>query len=135
MKYLARLLAVFSLAVACVFAWSGDLAAMAAPSPILAEAEAELVNPADAKRIEIGYKIDINNTNIRQFRKFRGLYPTLAAKIVNNAPYDKVEDLLNLPDLTDSQKQRLEENFENFIVTPQEPFLNEGDERFNNGIY
>jgi photosystem II PsbU protein len=135
MKYLARLLAVFSLAVACVFAWSGDLAAMAAPSPILAEAEAELVNPADAKRVEIGYKIDINNTNIRQFRKFRGLYPTLAAKIVNNAPYEKVEDLLNLPDLTDSQKQRLEENFENFIVTPQEPFLNEGDERFNNGIY
>ncbi|TAF53617.1 MAG: photosystem II complex extrinsic protein PsbU [Oscillatoriales cyanobacterium] len=135
MKYLARLLAVFSLAVACVFAWGGDLAAMAAPSPIVAAAEGELVNPADAKRVEIGYKIDINNTNIRQFRQFRGLYPTLAAKIVNNAPYEKVEDLLDLPDLTDSQKERLEANFENFIVTPQEAFLNEGDERFNNGIY
>jgi len=135
MKYLARLLAVFCLAVACVFAWGGDLAAMAAPSPIVAAVDGELTNAADAKRVEIGYKIDLNNTNIRQFRQFRGMYPTLAAMIVNNAPYEKVEDILALPDLTESQKARLEENLKNFVVTPQEPFLNEGDERFNNGIY
>jgi len=134
MKYLARLFAVLSLAVACVFAWSGDLAAMAAPSPIVAESAG--VNAFDAKlRTEFGQKIDLNNTNIRAFRKYRGMYPTLAALVMDNAPFESVDEVFEIEGLSDRQKEILESNRENFMVSDPEAFLNEGDERINNGIY
>ncbi|MGD1902131.1 MAG: photosystem II complex extrinsic protein PsbU [Geitlerinemataceae cyanobacterium] len=136
MKYLARLFAVLSLAVACVFAWSGDLAAVAAPSPILAEAEYVAPNAADSKlATDFGKKIDLNNTNLRKFRKLRGMYPTLAGLIVQNAPYSSVDDIFAIEGLSERQKATLESHRKSFTVSPPEDFLIEGDERYNNGIY
>jgi photosystem II PsbU protein len=105
-----------------------------AQQPLLAEAP--LRNVVDDKlNTEYGKKIDLNNTNVRAFRKYRGLYPTLAGKIVENAPYENVEDVLDIPGLSEPEKTVLEANLENFTVTEAESALNEGDDRINNGLY
>lgn len=141
MKGLVRLLTAFSLLLGC-WGWLGTTQiaqaagfnSFALPQvPILA---IERQNRADAKLgTEFGKKIDLNNTNVRAFQQFPGLYPTLAKKIITNAPYKKVEDVLEIPGLSDRQKERLQANFDKFTVTDYEPAFNEGDDRFNNGIY
>lgn len=105
--------------------------------PVLAvESPAQLGNRADAKlRTDFGKKIDLNNTNVAAFRKYPGLYPTLARKIVQNAPYENVEDVMQLPGLSERQKQTLEANLGNFTVTDVEAAYTMGDDRYNNGIY
>jgi photosystem II PsbU protein len=140
-KRLVRLLTVFSLLIGC-WGWLGTtgiaqaagINSLALPQvPVLA---VEFRNRADDKlATEFGKKIDLNNTNVRAFQNYPGLYPTLAKKIIKNAPYQKVEDVLELPGLSDRQKQILQANFDNFTVTDQESVFNEGDDRFNNGIY
>ncbi|MBD2206502.1 photosystem II complex extrinsic protein PsbU [Calothrix sp. FACHB-1219] len=141
MKGLVRLLTVFSLLLGC-WGWLGTTQSAQAASfnsltlpqmPILA---IERQNRADAKLgTEFGKKIDLNNTNVRAFQQYPGLYPTLAKKIIKNAPYKNVEDVLNLPGLSDGQKRTLQANLDKFTVTEFEPAFNEGDDRFNNGIY
>ncbi|MFN6568701.1 Photosystem II extrinsic protein [Nostoc minutum NIES-26] len=141
MKGLVRLLTVFSLLLGC-WGWLGtNHTAQAAgfysfsipQVPVLA---IERQNRADAKlATEFGKKIDLNNTNVRAFQQYPGLYPNLAKKIIKNAPYQKVEDVLDIAGLSDRQKQTLQANFDHFTVTDLEPAFNEGDDRFNNGIY
>jgi photosystem II PsbU protein len=140
-KGLARLLTVFSLLLGC-WGWLGTTQIAQAASfnsfalpqvPILA---IERQNRADKKLgTEFGKKIDLNNTNVRAFQQYPGLYPTLAKKIITNAPYKNVEDVLDLPGLSDRQKATLQANLDKFTVTELEPAFNEGDDRFNNGIY
>ena len=84
---------------------------------------------------EFGKKIDLNNTNLRAFQQYPRLYPTLAKSIITHAPYNKVEDVLDIPGLTNRQKETLQANFNNFTVTELESVFNEGDDRFNSGIY
>jgi photosystem II PsbU protein len=99
-------------------------------------AEASPQNAVDAKlRTEYGAKFDLNNANVQGFRKFPGLYPTLARKILLNAPYDSVEDILDLPGLTEQQLDILRANLDNFTVTPPDSAFVEGGDRFNNGVY
>lgn len=96
----------------------------------------ELRNSVDDKlATAYGNKIDVNNTNIASFRKYRGLYPTIAGKVVSNAPYDSVEDILNIPGLRQVEKDRLEQNMDVFTISEPDPALVEGADRFNNGVY
>ncbi|NMG19354.1 photosystem II complex extrinsic protein PsbU [Brasilonema bromeliae] len=142
MKALVRLLTVFSLLLGCL-GWLGtaqtaqaaDLSLTAFRSvPVLAAAS--LRNPADENLAEVyGKKIDLNNTNVRAFQKYPGLYPTLAGKIITNAPYQKVEDVLDIAGLSEHQKQVLQANLDHFTVSEVVPAFTEGDDRFNNGIY
>lgn len=105
-------------------------------SVLAAEVNNPNLNPADkVLGTEYGQKIDLNNANVRLFRQYRGYYPTLAAKIVNNAPYQKVEDVLKIPDLSERQKELLQEHLDDFAVTPQADVFNEGGDRYNPGIY
>ena len=145
MKQLMRLLTLFTLLVGCL-GWLGtEQIAQAAnfkgiafqSVPIVAVESAEILrNRADAKlATEFGKKIDLNNTNVRAFQKYPGLYPTLAREIVLNAPYKKVEDVLNIEGLSERQKQTLEANLPHFTVTEADPTFSEGDDRYNNGIY
>ena len=98
-------------------------------------AERPLRNAVDAKlSTEYGSKLDLNNTNVQNFRKYPGLYPTLAGKIVQNAPFNRVEDVLDMPGLTDKQVQVLKDNLDNFTVTVPDPALVEGADRFNIGV-
>lgn len=102
------------------------------PAPTLAEVR----NVMDDKlATEFGKKIDLNNTNVRAFMDYPGLYPTLARSIVTNAPYESVEDVLKIPGLSERQKQVLQANFDKFTVTAPVDALVEGGDRFNNGIY
>jgi photosystem II PsbU protein len=84
---------------------------------------------------EYGQKLDLNNSNVQAFTEYKGLYPNLARLIVKNAPYQTVEDVLEIPGLSEKQKQTLQANLDKFTVTPVEPALVEGEDRFNPGIY
>lgn len=155
MKRLFCLLATLSLMFSFL-GWSGSQSALAsnlstpagqvvtrlnwlnvASAPkLLAAAEENIRDAVSAKlSSEFGQKLDLNNTNIRAFREYRGLYPTLAGILVKNAPYQSVEDVLNIPGLTERQKEILRENLPNFTVTEVESALTEGADRINNGIY
>lgn len=100
-----------------------------------AEAAADLRDVVSDKMSELGAKIDLNNTNMRSFRLYQGMYPTLASLIVKNAPYEKVEDVLEISGLSDRQKEILRTNLDSFTATTQESALVEGADRINNGIY
>jgi photosystem II PsbU protein len=144
MKKLLRLLSMCALVITC-FGWLGlpqkaNAASLTSvtfsSAPVLAaETQAELKNPVNLKLREIGLKIDLNNTNVRAFKQYPGMYPNLAKAIVKNAPYEKVEDVLEIPGLSERQKQVLQANLDQFIVTEPADAFNEGDDRYNNGIY
>ena len=96
----------------------------------------ELRNSVDDKlATEYGNKIDVNNTNIASFRKFRGLYPTIAGKVVSNAPYNEVEDILAIDGLSEVERDRLQKNIDIFTISAPDPALVEVADRFNNGVY
>ena len=97
---------------------------------------AEFRNKADDKLgTDFGKKIDLNNTNVRAFLQYPGMYPTLARMIVQNAPFDDMEDIFDMPDLSERQKEVLQANLDNFTLSPPEDTFVEGGDRFNNGIY
>ena len=104
-------------------------------SPLLAVAVSERRNDADAKLGEVGRKIDLNNSDVRDFRELRGFYPTLASKIIKNSPYETVEEVLSIPGLSDRQKERLQANLDNFVVTDIADVMTSGDNRYNPGVY
>ena len=101
--------------------------------PPAAQAD-DLRNIADDKRAESGSKVDLNNSSVRRFQEFPGMYPTLAGKIVLGGPYENVDDVLSL-DLTDRQKELFNKYKGNFTVTPPAIALNEGFDRINDGVY
>lgn len=125
MKRLLSLLLVLGLLISgLVGGWS---------QPAMAK---QLRNAVDDKlATDYGSKIDVNNTNIAAFTKYRGLYPTIASKIVTNAPYESLEDVLNIPGLSKIEKDRIEQNMDVFTLTDPDPALVEGADRFNNGVY
>jgi photosystem II PsbU protein len=135
MKNLVRLLAVVALIIGSFWgkvpAQALNLTSIALPSVPVA-----VLNAADAKlTTEFGAKIDLNNSDIRDFRGLRGFYPNLAGKIIKNAPYEEVKDVLDIPGLSETQQERLQANLEKFTVTePSKEFI-EGDDRFNPGVY
>ncbi|MGF1494463.1 MAG: photosystem II complex extrinsic protein PsbU [Microcoleaceae cyanobacterium] len=92
-------------------------------------------NRADQKLAEFGDKLDLNNSSIREFRRIRGMFPTLARKIIDNAPFDSVEDVLGMPGLTEAQTELLRQNLDKFTVTPVSSVLQEGNFRLNTGTY
>jgi photosystem II PsbU protein len=91
-------------------------------------------NVADDKIAERGDKVDLNNSSVRRFQQFPGMYPTLAGKIVLGGPYNSVEDVLSL-DLTARQKELFSKYRDNFTVTDPAIALNEGFDRINDGQY
>lgn len=139
MKRLMRLLPILALLLACLGnaprAQAADLTELLWPSQPVLVAEAPVRNEADDKLAEIKNKLDLNNTNLRAFMNYRGFYPNLASKIIKNAPYEQVEDVLEIPGLSETQKQKLEANLEKFTVTPKSNVFTQGDDRLNNGIY
>ena len=123
MKALVRILAVVLVVLSC-FSYSGQASANTS------------LNPMDVKlTTEYGKKIDLNNSDIRDFRELRGFYPNLASKIIKNAPYDEVDDVLNISGLSATQQTRLQANLDKFTVTEPSKELIEGDDRINPGVY
>lgn len=137
MKILVRIVAVLFITLGCFgFIGQSNAQALSNSSSVLGVASQELRNVVDEKlQTEFGQKIDLNNSNIRQFRELRGFYPNLASKIIQNSPYDEVEDVLNISGLSERQKERLQANLDKFTVTPPTTALIEGDDRINPGVY
>ena len=94
----------------------------------------EIRNVVDDKIAERGDKVDLNNSSVRRFQQFPGMYPTLAGKIVLGGAYDSVDDVLGL-DLTERQKELFSKYRDNFVVTAPSIALNEGFDRINDGQY
>ncbi len=147
MKRLVRFVATLSLIMSCL-GWLGssqtalaanfsDLGFASRPAILLAEETTGSLRNAveDKMATAFGKKIDLNNTNLRAFRQFPGMYPTLASIIFKNAPYEKVEDVLDIPGLTEKQKETLQSNIKNFVTSEVSKELTEGNDRINNGIY
>ena len=138
MKTLARIFALLSFVlvsfglIGTPVAQALNLNTVTVPA-LMAEAQ---LNPGDAKLMtEFGQKIDVNNSHIREFRDLRGFYPNLASTIIKNAPYDNVEDVLDIPGLSERQKERLQANLDKFTATPPSKEMIEGDDRINPGVY
>ena len=136
MKILSRLFILLTLLVGCL-GFLGQAPAQAFNLPTSATVLADVrVNAVDAKlSTEFGEKIDLNNSDIRDFRNLRGFYPNLASKIIKNAPYEKVDEVLDVPGLSEKQKSRLQANLDKFTVTATSSELTEGDDRINPGVY
>jgi photosystem II PsbU protein len=84
MKRIFQIFALVILTLGCLGtpAQALNLPQVSSPVAILAD-----LNAADAKlTTEFGQKIDLNNTNIREFRDLKGFYPNLAGTIIKNAP-------------------------------------------------
>jgi photosystem II PsbU protein len=142
MKKIGLLLAIFGLCLGCLGlvpshkANASNLNLTAWPSVSILAIESGNVNKADRKLAEIGEKLDINNSPLRSFRQIQRMYPFLGKKIIGNAPYKDVKQLLEkIEDLTEEEKKLLEGNLENFTVTPTSDVYNEGDYRLNTGSY
>jgi photosystem II PsbU protein len=74
--------------------------------------------------------IDLNNTNPSAFRNIPGMYPTVARMIVKHAPYQKVEDVLEIDGLSERHKTILRSNFDKFTVIPRKNPWDESSDRF-----
>lgn len=151
MKRLVRLVVVWGLLVGCL-GWLGlPQSAIASPMPLVYTASLSNVTlqalpvvladlpmrnaDDDNLATEFGKKIDLNNSHVRTFRQYPGMYPTLAGKIIQNAPYQKVEDVLEIPGLSARQKELLQANLDKFTVTKVDPTFVEGGDRYNPGVY
>ena len=117
------------------------MAGLMLPSSVYAEDDLrnkysgnEIRNIADDKIAARDGKVDLNNSSVRRFQQFPGMYPTMAGKIVLGGPYDSVDDVLSL-DLTERQQELFAKYRDNFTVTPPSIALNEGDDRINDGQY
>jgi photosystem II PsbU protein len=110
---------------------AGLLVTLLLPQPAYA---IERRNVADDKIAESAGKVDLNNSSVRRFQQYPGMYPTLAGKIVLGGPYQNVDDVLKL-DLTVRQKELFEKYKSNFTVTDPSIALNEGFDRINDGVY
>ncbi len=131
MKRFARIVLSTVLMLGLALGWGSSAQAAISGMPVFA---ADIINTADEARLEAGGKIDLNNTNVRAFQQFPGMYPNLARKIVLGGPYSSVDDVLKL-DLSERQKELFTQNKDNFTVLEPVDALVEGGDRINNGIY
>jgi photosystem II PsbU protein len=135
-----RLIGILTALLLIVGAWGFVPAAQAGETGLFTVQSSTIlaarVNTSDAKRQElVKGKLDLNNSDVREFRRLRGFYPSLASKIIQNAPYKSVEDVLDIPGLSPSQAERLQANLDEFFVTDVEASMNAGGDRYNPGLY
>jgi photosystem II PsbU protein len=94
-------------------AWGSNL-----DYPVIAHAQQPQMLSSKTQKLEAECaQIDLNNANITAFTDCQGFYPTLAQLVVQSGPYQKVEDVLKIPDLSERQRQLLQQNLDRFKVT------------------
>ncbi|MEL7502515.1 MAG: photosystem II complex extrinsic protein PsbU [Cyanobacteria bacterium J06554_6] len=140
MKGLFSLIVALGLLLGSLFlpntAQAASLADITVNSVIANAGGGELRNNIDDKlATDYGFKIDVNNTNVAAFANYRGLYPTIGGKIVKNAPYESLDEVLEIPGLSQTEVDRIKANMDNFTISDPVPALVEGADRFNNGVY
>ncbi len=106
--------------ITCIAVWGSQTTdALSQPlvPPSLLAANSEVVDSLDAACPELQPQIDLNNANMIAFQDCRGFYPNLARLIVQHSPYEQVEDVLAIPELSDRQKALLQAQLKNFMVS------------------
>lgn len=63
-------------------------------------------------------KIDLNSSDILDYRHVDGVTIDLAKEIISNVPYDTVKDVLKIPTLTKQEVDVLKHNLHLFRVSP-----------------
>jgi photosystem II PsbU protein len=113
--------------------------ALGEATPVVIEAtpevQPEVVVAVPSPAVTLVAKIDVNNTILRNYRQLPGFYPVLARILVENAPYESLEQMLAIPGLTEAQKQLIRQNFPNFMVGPYDPGNSTLENRINKGYY
>jgi len=113
--------------------------ALGEATPVVIEAtpevKPEVVVAVPSPAVTLVAKIDVNNTILRNYRQLPGFYPVLARILVENAPYESLEQMLTIPGLTEAQKQLIRQNFPNFMVGPYDPGNSTLENRINKGYY
>ena len=89
-------------------------------------------NVVDDKIAEREGKVDLNNSSVRRFQQFPGMYPTMAGKIVLGGPYDSVDDVLSL-DLPERQQELFVKYRDNSTATPPSIAPNAGADPIHDG--
>ena len=108
-------------------------AAAAAVTPMAANAR---IDYEGVKYLGGGDVIDLNNANVRAYLRLKGMYPTIAGKIVSNkTPFKTVADVYNLPGLTAAEKDVLKGYEKAGRFTVLEPAAEYMIDRINNGLY
>lgn len=111
-------------------AWAGS---MDSDTRVLIAALADDEVPEPRKLLET--KIDVNNTILRNYRKLPGFYPTLARILILNAPYDSLEELLEIEGLTEAQKELIQSNFVNLTLGDYREGDSQRENLINKGYY
>jgi photosystem II PsbU protein len=78
-------------------------------------------------------KIDLNNANIYQFRQIPGMYPTLGRIIIENAPYNSLDEVLAIKGLTADQQDKIRSSADRFTMFKPDNSMQR--ERINNATY
>ncbi len=123
MKNLLRSLSIFSLVLITCLVFLGTPQSVLAGNLTIQAATIETITTklpqAASEKLcsEFDPPIDLNNANIIAFKDCRGFYPNLAKLIVQYSPYQEVEDVLEIPGLSERQKKLLNSQLVNFEVT------------------
>lgn len=123
MRWFYPLSSVISALFIIVFIWLGWIQPVVADNINLQTSLVEqTASFPDTLCVDTGQKIDLNNANLMAFMDCPGFYPNLAQAVVQQGPYEQVEDVLNISDISDQQRQLLEANVDFFTVsTPVVP--------------
>jgi photosystem II PsbU protein len=125
MKVLARLL--FATAAISVIFVAGFLGVSNSNYALADELPGTSYIKADSS------KIDLNNANIYQFHQIPGMYPTLGRVIIENAPYDSLDEVLAIAGLTADQQDKIRSNADHFTLFKPDNSMQR--ERINNAVY
>eukprot|EP00929_Paragymnodinium_shiwhaense_P106508 TRINITY_DN7196_c0_g1_i1.p1 TRINITY_DN7196_c0_g1~~TRINITY_DN7196_c0_g1_i1.p1 ORF type:complete len:191 (+),score=60.36 TRINITY_DN7196_c0_g1_i1:197-769(+) len=128
-----------SLGVGAVAGWlskrQNQAAAAAAAAAVVATpmAASALVDYEGIEFLGGSDRVDINNAPVQAYRQYPGFYPTAAGKIASNGPYKSVEDIYNIPGITEATKAIFKKYEKQLVCLPVSPayFL----DRINNGMY
>eukprot|EP00929_Paragymnodinium_shiwhaense_P106509 TRINITY_DN7196_c0_g1_i2.p1 TRINITY_DN7196_c0_g1~~TRINITY_DN7196_c0_g1_i2.p1 ORF type:complete len:192 (+),score=42.62 TRINITY_DN7196_c0_g1_i2:113-688(+) len=128
-----------SLGVGAVAGWlskrQNQAAAAAAAATLVATpmAASALVDYEGIEFLGGSDRVDINNAPVQAYRQYPGFYPTAAGKIASNGPYKSVEDIYNIPGVTEATKAIFKKYEKQLVCLPVSPayFL----DRINNGMY
>jgi photosystem II PsbU protein len=102
------------LIIFCIGLLSLSTAALASPGGIAAQSAPAYSKLSCSPGSSI---IDLNNSNIDDFCQYKGLYPTIATLVIQHSPYNKVEEVLAIAELSDRQRDLLKTNLDHFTVT------------------
>eukprot|EP00549_Striatella_unipunctata_P021150 CAMPEP_0118705134 /NCGR_PEP_ID=MMETSP0800-20121206/19679_1 /TAXON_ID=210618 ORGANISM="Striatella unipunctata, Strain CCMP2910" /NCGR_SAMPLE_ID=MMETSP0800 /ASSEMBLY_ACC=CAM_ASM_000638 /LENGTH=155 /DNA_ID=CAMNT_0006607215 /DNA_START=41 /DNA_END=508 /DNA_ORIENTATION=+ len=70
-------------------------------------------------------RIDVNGAFVGEYKQFPGFFPHAAGKIASNGPYTEVQDIYDIPGLTEHDVDMFKKYEDNLSVLPPGRLFNE----------